>query len=109
MTPKEAKQLAKAYTKAFNKLQKDVFTYKKSGLVLFIEYLRYLRDSIILTDYGSDSENTKLRIATIIAAIAEFNTYEQKCNEEQKVFHWDNFCELLRLNMEDWLKINDSI
>jgi hypothetical protein len=109
MTSKETKQITKAYTKAFNKLQKDIFTNKKSGLALFVEYLRYLRDFTVLTGYNDESENTKLKIATLIATIAEFDAYVQMHDEKQRAFHWNNFCELLKQNMEDWLKINDSV
>lgn len=109
MTSKERKQLGKAYIKVFKHLQKGIFTDKKSGLLLFVEYLKYLRDFSILTNSAEATDDEKMCIATIITAISEFEAYTQTENAKQRVFHWNNFCELLKQNMEDWLKINDSI
>jgi hypothetical protein len=105
MGKQQVKQLNKAYKKSFNTLNKSLFQSKSAGLNIFIEHLRYLRDSMILsTNDDLDKINTKL--ATIITAVAE---YEASVNTDQKVFHWNNFCELVKQNMEDWLELNDSI
>ena len=109
MIAKETKQLNKAYNDRFNFLQKSFFVNKETGLVLFIEYLKYLRDFIVLSEYNKESEDSKVKIASIIAAIAEFDAYKQAHSNQQKSFHWSSFCELLKQNMEDWLKINDSV
>lgn len=109
MTKKEIKQLNKAYEISFDRLQKSIFTDKKNGFVLFTEYLKYLRDSIVLQEQYEESDNAKLKLATIITAIAEFDAYKQTQDTKQKTFHWNNFCELLKQNMEDWLKIDDSV
>ena len=109
MTAKEINQLNKAYKNRFNCLQKCLFVNKETGMVLFVEYLKYLRDSIVLAEYSKESENSKVKIASIITAIAEFEAYQQTQNSQQKTFHWNNFCELLKQNMEDWLKIDDSV
>jgi hypothetical protein len=105
MTSKELKQLNKAYTRSFANLRKSFFMDKKSGLKLFAEYLKYLRDFIILTNYDNKSDAHRVKIATIIAASAELDEY----NKTQDTFHWNNFCELIKQNMEDWLSINDSV
>jgi hypothetical protein len=109
MTLKDKKQLDKAYENRFNCLQKSIFINKNSGLLLFVEYLKYLRDNIILTDYNKTSESSKIRVASIIAAVAEFEAYRQTQDNLQKTFHWNTFCELFKQNMEDWLKIDDSV
>lgn len=109
MTTKEAKQLNKAYKKRFNYLQKGFFENKEIGLTLFVEYLKYLRDCIVLCEYNSELERSKVKMASIIAAIAEFEAYTQTQKDKQKTFHWNTFCELLKQNMEDWLKIDDSV
>lgn len=109
MTTRETKQLNKSYSKSFKRLQKAFFTDKKAGLSLFIEYLKYLRDLIVLAEYENKLENDVLKAPTIIAAIAEYEAYNQNKEQQQKSFHWNNFCELVKQNMEDWLKIDDSV
>lgn len=109
MAANKIKQLNKAYNSRFNHLQKAIFVNKEAGLLLFTEYLKYLRDSIILTEHGKYSENSKIKVASIITAIAEFDAYKQAQDPQQKVFHWKTFCELFKQNMEDWLKIDDSV
>lgn len=108
MGKQQVKQLNKAYKKSFATLNKSFFQSKSAGLVLFVEHLRYLRDLMILSAEGDLEKinNTNMRLATIIAAIAE---YEASIDAEQKVFHWNNFCELVKQNMEDWLELNDSV
>lgn len=108
MGKQQVKQLNKAYKKSFNTLNKSFFQSKTTGLDIFVEYLRYLRDLMILSADVDLEKNSKIntQVATIITAIAE---YEASTNTEQKVFHWNNFCELVRQNMEDWLELDDSI
>jgi hypothetical protein len=106
MTEKELKQLNNAYSKLFNNLYKEFFVDRSTGLLLFVEYLKYIRDISILTE--KDSEHT-IKTAAITATIAEFDAYRQTVEQRQKAFHWNNFCELLKYNMEDWLKIDDSV
>lgn len=93
------KQLNSAYTKRFKQLSKDIFTVEDSGLVIFVEHLRYLRDTCVLTLQPIDT------IATLNAAIKEFDAYKKT----KKDFHWNNFCEFLKQNMKEWFAINDSI
>jgi hypothetical protein len=108
MGKQQVKQLNKAYKKSFNTLNKSFFQSTTTGLDMFVEYLRYLRDLMILSAAGDleQESKTNIRLATIITAIAE---YEASANTEQKVFHWNNFCELVRQNMEDWLELDDSV
>ena len=108
MTRKETKYLNNAYAKSIDNLQKNFFTDKSTGLTLFVEYLKYIRDFTVLAT-NNNSEEAKLKIATIITAIAEFEAYIQEQDSKRKKFHWYNFCELIKQNMEEWLKINDSV
>jgi hypothetical protein len=101
------KQLDKAYEKRLKTLNKDFFTDNKTGLFLYVEYLKYLRDSFILDSYKDDRD--RLKIAALNTAIAEFYAYNESSVEDTKRFHWNNFCELMRLNMEEWLRPNDSV
>ena len=106
MGKQQVKQLNKAYKKSFNTLNKSFFQSKTAGLNMFVEYLRYLRDLMILSAEEDLEKADNTRLAAIITAIAE---YEASTNTEQRVFHWSNFCELVKQNMEDWLELNDSI
>ena len=92
-------QLNKAYTKRFKQLNKNMLTADSSGLLIFVEYLKYLRDSYILTHDSAEV------IMTLNAAIEEFEAYYKT----QKEFHWNNFCEFIKLNMKEWLATNDTI
>ena len=109
MMRKEIKQINKAYDSRFKTIQKDLFIDRSAGLNLFIEYLKYVRDTLILTEYNCEAESSKIKIATVCAAISEFEAYQQRQEVEQKTFHWNNFCELFKQNMEGWLKIDDSV
>jgi hypothetical protein len=105
MTNNQTEKLNKAYKKSFKALNKNFFKQKNVGLLLFVDYLRYLRDSLALTT--EDDVDIKLRLATINAAIAEFEAYNKSsnnANDTQKAFHWANFCELFKQNMEEWLE-----
>ena len=97
------KALNKAYKKGLKKLNKQFFISDNTGLLLFVEYLKYRRDALILQSYD------EAVISTCVAAIAEFSAYASSSESSQKQFHWNNFCELLKQNMEDWLQQNDSV
>ena len=96
------KHLNKAYTKRFKQLNKNILTMNDSGLLIFVEYLKYLRDIHTLKDV---SVETSLSIASLNAAIEEFEAY----TINKKEFHWNNFWEFVKLNMKEWLVINDSV
>ena len=93
------KQLNRAYIKRFNQINKNMLTVNGSGLLMFVEYLKYLRDVSILTQKPSET------ITTITIAIEEFEAF----NKNQKEFHWNSFCEFTKLNMKEWLAVNDSV
>lgn len=76
-----------------------------------LENLTYLRD--FLVTYKDDTtvleyisqESYDENIITLSVAVAEIRAY---FNSEE-LFHWKNFCELFKRNMEGWLKTYDSI
>jgi hypothetical protein len=108
MEKQQTKQLDSAYKKSFKTLTKTLLQSKSAGLNIFVEHLRYLRDSMILSaDEDLEKVNkTNTKLATIITAIAE---YEASTSTEQRIFHWSNFCELVKQNMEEWLELDDSV
>jgi hypothetical protein len=108
MGKQQLKQLKRAYKRSFTTLNKSLFQSKAASLSIFIEHLRYLRDSMILLTEGDfeKASKTNTKLVTIVAAVAE---YEASTHADQKAFHWNNFCELVKQNMEDWLELNDSV
>lgn len=96
----QLKQLNKAYSKSLN---------KTVGLDYFIEYLRYLRDCSIIKEESLKALNEDSKTTALIIVISEFEAYKESKEEKQKEFHWNNFWELVKLNMEEWQVINDSI
>lgn len=97
-------KLNNAYSKQLKWLNKHFYDYVDAGFVTFIMYLRYLRDSAILTNSMSNTA-----ISTLITTIAEFEAYELSERKEEKEFHWNNFWEHIKLNVEEWLGLNDSV
>ena len=95
----EIKQLNRAYTKRFKHLNKNILVAENSGLLVFVEHLKYIRDAYILTSQSIEV------IATLNTAIAEFEAYR----DTKKDFHWNNYCEFLKQNMKEWLAVNDPV
>jgi hypothetical protein len=93
------KQLNKAYTKRFMQLNKNMVTDLDAGLIIFVEHLKYLRDLSIVNKRDDDA------VVTLAAAIEEFEAF----NTTKQEFHWNNFCEFVKLNMKEWLVSNDSV
>jgi hypothetical protein len=91
------KHLNKAYKKRIKQLNKEI--YNSGSLPIFIEGLKYTRDKCIITQTSAEA------VATLNAAIEEFEAYIQTGKE----FHWNNFCEFVKLNMKEWLAANDSV
>jgi hypothetical protein len=102
--------LNNAYKKRFESLVKYNSTERELGLEFFVEHLEYLRDLLILTNVENiEQEPTKTALASIATAIAEFGAYRSATDREQKKFHWNSFCDFVKLNMEEWLALNDSV
>lgn len=103
-------QLDMAYKILFKKRVENEFYSKNLGLALFINHLERLRDMMLLKNQADLEQNTnKTVLATLSTAIAEANAYLNSNIEEQKTFHWNNFCDFLKFNMEEWLTFNDSV
>ena len=98
----QIKILNKAYHKSLKNLNTKFFSNKNTGLFLFIEYLKYIRDSLIIEN--SDTKHDQEKLATLITAIAEFEAYNSCKDVTNKTFHWNNFCELVKQNLEEWIK-----
>lgn len=96
-------QLRKAYTRRLNSLNKNFFKDQNSGLNIFVEHLKFKRDILIL----QSKEDACL--TSLITAIAEFEAYQTSKENKQKEFHWSNFCNFVKLNMEEWQIPNDSV
>lgn len=97
-------RIDKAYKKLFKKRLENEFYNKDLGLVFFINHLEYLRDTLLLENVSEvGREPVKNTLATISTAIAEAHAYMNSETEEQKAFHWNNFCDFLKFNMKEWL------
>ena len=96
----ELKQINKAYAKKLNKV---------NGLNHFIEYLKYLRDSIVIKTGSAKALECNSAAVALIVTLNEFDAYKNSKEEKQRKFHWDNFWEFVKLNMEEWLVLNDSV
>lgn len=96
-------QLRKAYTRRLNSLNKNFFKDTNSGLNIFVEHLKFKRDNLIL------QANNDAMLASLITAIAEFEAYKTSEENKQKEFHWNNFCDFVKLHREEWQQLNDTI
>jgi hypothetical protein len=96
-------QLQKAYIKRLSSLNKNFFKDPSSGLNIFVEHLKFKRDNLIL------QMNNEKALAALVTAIAEFEAYQTNEDAKQKSFHWNNFCDFIKLNMEEWQALNDSV
>ena len=89
-----------AYVKRLEQLYRDRSNMVNGAVLpIFIESLKYTRDVCIVTQKPAEV------VATLTTAIDEFETY----NKTKKELHWNNFSELIRLNMKEWLVANDSV
>jgi hypothetical protein len=114
ITEKQVKQIDKTYDYTLKILRKDFFSNNYAGLNLFIEYLRYIRDKIIINSNSLDEKLPEnFLAASITTAIAEFEAYENyhisNANKQLQNFHWNNFWELVKQNLEEWLSFNASV
>lgn len=96
-------QLRKAYIKRLNLLNKNFFKDPNVGLIILVEQLKFKRDNLII-----QSDN-KTELASLATAIAEFEAFQISEEKSKKKFHWNNFCDFVKLHMEDWQRLNDSI
>lgn len=92
------KKLKKAYKKSLKKINKTFFKSANAGLTLFILHLQYLRDNAIIK-YETESS------ANLMTALAEYEASISDIEAGAKEFHWNNFCEFLKLEGQKWLML----
>ena len=126
MEKKHLNQLKKAYKARLKILNNKKFLGDIGTSVLsLVEQLRYLRDTLIIEkpikvpkpvepfiefSEGKEIENTDGEtLSTLVAAIAEFDAYLDSDDLAQRNFHFNNFWEFVKLNIEEWLMLNDTI
>jgi hypothetical protein len=133
MNNKALKQLKKAYNTRLKLLNDKKFLEDVgAGILILVEKLRYLRDRLIVEEacitesepevfedpFAEFSEKTVLEepleaecdiITSLILALAEFDAYQQCNDEKQRDFHFNAFWELVKINMEEWLALNDTV
>lgn len=93
-------RLYKAYNKRLKSLNKEFFEDPVASSKIFILYLKYLRDTKLLQTTEIDSDEAVLLLNTTIAEFEAFINYPES---EQANFHLQNFCELLKTNLKEWL------
>ena len=126
---KEFKNLYKTYDKRLKKDHKTNFKNLTNSMSYFVNYLRFMRDYYILMEpviLENGEEN--LKIASLATAVSEYEQYQtceqkyygfdgtkvvykvdgtqeevQRLYNAEKAFHWANFWNLVKLNMEDWM------
>lgn len=126
---KEFKQLCQTYDKVLKNEHATSFKNLTNCMDYLVTYLKFMRDYYILTEsLILDSGEENLKIASLATAVSEFEQYQmcehkyygfdgtkviykvEGTSEEvqekyttEKTFHWNNFWNLIRLNMEDWM------
>lgn len=102
--------LNKIYKIKLKKLMASSTVSLDAGLILFVEHLKYLRSYLALKNtIDVEYEAIKTDVMILSTAIAEFDAYKNAKEKTQKIFHWNNFCDFIKLNMGEWLLLNDSI
>lgn len=113
MENKVLKQINKAYNKRVNKLNKELQNGSNVVLEILLEQLKRLRDILIVqaTLQTDEFERALIdeKITPLVIAISEFEAYQKSEQRDQKDFHWNTFWEFVKLNMEEWLLLNDTI
>lgn len=119
---KEFKDLYKAYEQQLKRCRSLNLEGITNSMDYFVTYLKFMRDYYILTEpLIAENGEENLKIASLATAISAYNKYQtckswcdslevaankdetllKKYNTEKK-FHWNNFWNLVNLNMEVW-------
>ena len=109
MKNKKLAQIDKAYSNKLKLLNKQVPQGSPMGLAVFVEQLRHQRDTLIVQSTLEPNKANEAKTASLMIAVAEFETYQKSEEVSQKKFHWNNFWEFVKLNMEEWLMLNDTV
>lgn len=129
-TIKDFKKIKKAYNKILTLRHKFNVKNLCNPLDYFVDYLKYLRDFLIMIDYQEQNERAELSLTALIMAIDEYELYigcllsqptmettvqlikEGKYTEAQELHqkeleqHWRKFWHLIELNIEEWFNVN---
>lgn len=95
MSNKIQTELHKAYKKQLKTLSME---NQNDRVQILIVYLKYLRDIELFVDREA-FENIPLLNSTI----AELEAAVRQSESEYVDFHIQNFCELLKINLKEWL------
>ena len=133
MEKRALRQLKKAYNTRLKILNNKKFLGDiGNSILILVEQLKYLRDTLIIestpTEKTSDkiiepfselavqtesieetTDKTEDILTTLIVAIAEFEAYQDSVDAAQRTFHFNSFWELIKINIEEWLALNDTI
>ena len=133
MKNKNLLRLKKAYRARFKILNNKKFIGDIGvGILAFVEQLKYLRDILITESLDAPINDTEIiepfpefneqiaepeiiissdeeALATLLIAIAEFECYQSSDDTTQKNFHFNNFWESVKINIDRWLALNDTI
>lgn len=137
MEKRALRQLKRAYKTRLKVLNNKKFLGDLgNSILILVEQLKYLRDTLIIestpvkntpdepiepfvefTEYNdSKKENPDDDfnmeddiITTLIVAIAEFEAYQDSVEDTQRTFHFNSFWELVKINIEEWLALNDTV
>lgn len=96
MNNKIQTELLKAYKKQLKTLSME---NQNDRVQILITYLKYLRDVELFNFDKEAFENIPLLNSTI----AELEAAVRQSKSEYVDFHIQNFCELLKINLKEWL------
>lgn len=96
MNNKIQTELHKAYKKQLKTLSME---NQNDRVQILITYLKYLRDVELFNFDKEAFENIPLLNSTI----AELEAAVRQSKSEYVDFHIQNFCELLKINLKEWL------
>lgn len=97
-----------AYKKRLSQLLKNKFGDTDLGIILLIEYLKYMRDCTIISDVDIyENAAIKYRLASLMTAVAELESYLS--GGENPQFHLDSSLTIIKQNLTDWIKDNDTV
>lgn len=119
---KEFKELYKTYGNKLKEHHKKSFENFTNSMDYFITHLKFMRDYFILTEpLVLENGEENMKIASLATAISAYDKYQLCINlcktiesnteqnealinkyTQEKEFHWNNFWNLIRMNMEAW-------
>lgn len=123
---KDLKKICKAYSKKLATWNKFNTKNLANPIGYFVDYLRFLRDFLIMCNYDKQSEKAELSLTALVIAIEEYEQYigctldhltventvqlikdgkleeANKLHAEAREKHWKKFWRLVELNIEEW-------